>query len=358
MSSPGIEGISGVFDIIVVGLLCGLLVGLAVTASAHWIGRRFKLLDHPDGGRKRHKTSTPLVGGIGLYGGLTIGIVICSLSFDHMDRLLFIIFAITTAFFITGLMDDRKPLGAWLRLGIGIGALALAFVIAPELRLETLWFSGTRISLELGWFALPFTVFCILCLKHGANMMDGLNGLFLGTAAIWMILLLPWLSPQSVVLLAGVGGALFVLLIANLQGRLFTGDSGTNMMSALIGLVAVDAYVQQDGALSAAYLASCFLIPVLDMGRLMIYRQLKGRRAFAPDRNHFHHYLHRKLQNSNLAVAVYLTLNALPALHTYLGVPLPVAIVLQCAGYVMALHWCATTAPAENSIPKTAPEKG
>jgi UDP-GlcNAc:undecaprenyl-phosphate GlcNAc-1-phosphate transferase len=336
----------GVADITTLGIAAGAAVAFAAAWWARPLGVRLGVMDKPDGARKLHAAPTPLVGGIGLFLALALGLALSGTVFPQSSQAVGAIAAVSAVFFLLGFMDDRAHLNPWLRLAVGVAGAGAAALLVPELRVRHLWFTDLGFDVGLNVFALPFTVFCVLCLKHGANLADGLNGLLLGMGLIWLALLAPWLTPQTALLLLPVGGALAVLLAANLRGRLFTGDSGAYMMSSLIGFAAIEAYTSHRGGMPALYLAACFLIPVLDMGRVMAVRIRRGTGAFTPGRDHLHHYLKDWTGSSNRAVAIYLLLCATPALHAYLSVPLAVVLLLQLGGYGAVLSAGRGRAPA------------
>jgi UDP-GlcNAc:undecaprenyl-phosphate GlcNAc-1-phosphate transferase len=85
----------------------------------------------------------------------------------------------------------------------------------------------------------------------------------------------------------------FVVLMFNVQGRLFLGDCGSYGVTFVLGLLALIAYVQ--GRLTIETITVWFFIPVMDCLRLIITRRLEGRSPAAPDKNHFHHRLQSKL---------------------------------------------------------------
>lgn len=329
--------VTGAMDVTTLGVLAGTLVATATALWARPLGVRLGVIDKPDGGRKLHANPTPLVGGVGLYLALLAGLALTLVAFGEVSPAAGGVFVVATVFFLLGFMDDRQHINPWARLAVGILGAAFAASWVPELRVHHLWFPDLGFTLPLSLAAVPFTVFCLLCLKHGSNLSDGLNGLFLGMCAIWLVLLAPFLTPRTAVMLLPVAGALAVLLFANLKGRLFTGDSGAYMMSSLVGFAAIEAYNHHQGGMPALYLAACFLIPVLDMGRVMAVRIARGTGAFTPGRDHLHHYLKDWTGSSNRAVAVYLSLCALPALHIYLGAPLVVVMTLQMLAYLAVL---------------------
>jgi UDP-GlcNAc:undecaprenyl-phosphate GlcNAc-1-phosphate transferase len=344
---------SGTVELTTLGLLMGGTVALATAAWARPIGNRLGIIDKPDGGRKLHATPTPLVGGVGLFLALVVGWILVAGTFEQVPPAVTGIALVSTAFFVLGFLDDRQHINPWLRLGVGILGTGLVATLVPSLRVPALWFSDLGFTLPLGLAAVPFTMFCVLCLKHGSNLADGLNGLFLGMCMIWLLLLAPWLTPETSVLLMPAAAALAILLVANLKSRLFTGDSGAYMMSALIGFAAIEAYTTHKGGMPALYLGACFLIPVLDMGRVMALRIRRGTGAFTPGRDHLHHYLKDALGTPNRAVAVYLVLCGIPALHAYLTLPLLLVMVMQMAAYGIALSLRPAKAPATASSRRT-----
>ena len=354
------HAVYGVADITTLGILAGCCLALATAVWARPLGVTLGVIDKPDGGRKLHASPTPLVGGIGLCLALIAGFVLQYGVFEHPSPAVTGIFLVSAVFFMLGFMDDRRHINPWLRLIVGIVGTGLVAFAVPELRVQHLWLPDLGFTLNLGFAALPFTVFCLLCLKHGSNLSDGLNGLFLGMCIIWMMLLAPWMTPQTSLLLIPTAGALAVLLLANMEGRLFTGDSGAYMMSSLIGFAAIEAYTSHKGGMPALYLGACFLIPVLDMGRVMALRIKRGTGAFTPGRDHLHHYLKDWTGSSNRAVAVYLTLCAIPALHAYLGAPLVLVMALQMLSYVsvLTIHRGRATAPRVARIEQQQPVYG
>lgn len=331
------HAVYGVADVTTLGILAGCSLALATAVWARPLGVTLGVIDKPDGGRKLHASPTPLVGGIGLCLAMVAGFLLQYAVFGRPSPAVTGIFLVSAVFFLLGFMDDRQHINPWMRLIVGIIGTGMVAIAVPELRVQHLWLPDLGFTVNLGYAALPFTVFCLLCLKHGSNLSDGLNGLFLGMCIIWMALLAPWMTPQTSLLLIPAAGALAVLLLANLKGRLFTGDSGAYMMSSLIGFAAIDAYTSHKGGMPALYLGACFLIPVLDMGRVMAVRIKRGTGAFTPGRDHLHHYLKDWTGSSNRAVAVYLPLCALPALHAYLGSPLILVMALQMLCYLGVL---------------------
>ena len=56
-------------------LLCAFVLTLLLTPLAGWVGRRYGLVDHP-GGRRRHKGVIPRTGGLALFGGFFLTVLL------------------------------------------------------------------------------------------------------------------------------------------------------------------------------------------------------------------------------------------------------------------------------------------
>ncbi len=295
-----------------------LLTGLVVR-HAHRLGSMLGVIDIPDGTRKLHSVATPQVGGLALL--LTFLGYIVATSFTGsrpFDQDIAWV-AVTFAFFWVGMKDDQKHLTPLFRLSALGLSVAILNLLDPTTMIAALNFTDLGITIGLGVWALPFTIFTILCFQNASNMADGMNCLFLGVGLIWVGLLLPWASGASFDILAMLGVSLAILIVANHRGRLFTGDSGTYFLAALIGLLSIKIYNDNYGTLSAGYLAICFLIPVIDMGRILVQRAVKTGHPFEPDHQHLQHLLLRITGSRTVTLAIYWALCALPALHLVNG---------------------------------------
>jgi len=292
-----------------------LLGTMCVVLYASALGRLLGIQDHPDGNLKTHDQTTPLVGGPGMFVAFFLYLFITEHLLGMASPYSFAIILCVAVFFAVGLMDDRQQLPPWLRLTV-LGLVVLATNLAdPTTALRVLVFPEIGLTIPLGFMAIPFTIFTALCFQNSANMMDGMNGLLLGSGFIWLALLSPFILPATTGLFVVFLLALLILFAGNMMGRLFSGDSGSYMLAIVVTLTAITTYNFHGGRLSAGYMAICFLVPTIDMGRLMTQRLIAGKNPFTPDRNHLHHLLLLLTGSRALTLAIYWTLCALPALY-------------------------------------------
>lgn len=277
--------------------LLGAFMAAIVGRNALWLGQRFQLMDVPDGsnGRKRHKAPTPLVGGL----GFTLAVLAAAalfLAIRDLNGLRIVVVWLMVAIgflFLLGAADDRWHLSPLFRLA-GIALFFLApILLVPYFRLDELVFSvpGWVVAMP-GLIGVGFTLLCMVGLKNAVNMADGKNGLVLGQAIIWSLVLFVHLPASLHLLHIAAFGAVVVLFLFNMRGRLFLGDGGSYAISGYFGLMAVVAWNHRGPALHADDIALIFALPVFDTLRLMVHRVIAGKTPFTPGRDHLHHYLY------------------------------------------------------------------
>lgn len=285
------------FILFVLGAGIAFLVG----HNGRAIGNRLGLLDFPDGegGRKLHANITPLVGGLAVIVAALLAVaVLWGQDVPESHRALLGWFATTvTGMYLIGIADDRFGLTARFRLGMAGALLLLAIARVPQFNLGFLLFTGQdQLILLSGLAGLAFTLLCLVGLLNAVNMADGKNGLVIGQALIWSLIMgvrLPdWLLP----LVAAVAGALVVLFYFNMKGRLFLGDGGSYVLSAIFGLLAIVGWNEGFADFRVDDIALIFAVPVFDTLRLMVQRTLRGTSPFTAGSDHLHHYLGARWQ--------------------------------------------------------------
>lgn len=295
----------------------GLLLALIVGANAERIGSTLSLLDFPDtdGGRKRHATITPLVGGIAIAGASVGGALLALQAAASPVQAVHLAWLAGTvaAMFCIGVADDRYHLSPVLRLGAALSVLLLVVSEAPDFSLSFLRFSGQDQLWLLGGWGDGFTLLCLVGLLNAVNMADGKNGIVIGMGLIWTVVLAVHAPAGLLPVLTAAGAALAVLWGYNMRGRLFLGDGGSYAISALFGLLAIYAYNHNFEVMRADDVAVMFAIPVFDTVRLMVTRLLQRRSPFEGDRNHLHHHLHARIGWPR-GLWVYLAMVGLPNL--------------------------------------------
>jgi len=301
-------------------LLPALLVSaMSGTAVRRW-APRWGLIDRPSE-RKNHGRAVPTGGGLAIWLGvvgplaaaqLTLWLLIAGIL--PADRLLpeplavhlpglwqrsahlWALLAGGTALMIVGLVDDRRGLHWSIRLA----AQTLVAVVMVLL--------GWRLSLfvELPWLTGTLSVLWIVGLTNSFNMLDNMDGLSAGVAAIAAGILAAVMlgapdpaggdQPQLFVggfLLVLVGSLLGFLLHNRPPARLFMGDGGSYLVGYLIAMATLTATFAGASTPRHAILAPlCVLaVPLYDTATVVMIRLRAGRSPFSADRRHFSHRL-------------------------------------------------------------------
>jgi UDP-GlcNAc:undecaprenyl-phosphate/decaprenyl-phosphate GlcNAc-1-phosphate transferase len=297
------------------------IIGLIVGTYASEFGTRLGLVDRP-GGRKLHRSPTPLMGGLALLAGLlpVLAIYMVTSEPEGIGHWALTSFAITmSGCALLGLLDDRYTIPARPRFVAAFLLFGVLLIVEPRFGLAMLHFEALAEPVVLGriggWF---FTVFVLLGFMNAVNMADGKNGLVIGLSTIWALVIVASGPVGLLPVLIPLAAMLTILLGFNMRGALFLGDGGTYGLSAVIGLAATYSYNFQNGLMAADQLILLFLVPITDMMRLIAHRLWQGRSPMSPDRDHLHHYLLRAFGWPG-GLVIYLAL---------VGIPNGIAVVL------------------------------
>ena len=281
-------------------LLAAFFVAGVVIPAIDGPTHRFGLIDHPDH-RKRHANPTPLTGGLGIFAGFVVALLILGLPMAPYWSLILGMIVLL----LTGLADDLIEVSASARLLIQIGVGCL-MVYGGGLSVNMLGevFGPAYGPVGLGFFAGPFTVACVVFMVNAINMSDGLDGLAGGSGLfIFALLALAgWMSGASmdlVVIPMMLALATLGFLVHNLRmpgrerARAFLGDAGSMMMGFAIAWLAVAIYKDPDSEIQAISMAWILIVPGMDTLALFFRRIHLGKSPFAPDRTHLHHIFRR-----------------------------------------------------------------
>jgi UDP-GlcNAc:undecaprenyl-phosphate GlcNAc-1-phosphate transferase len=285
-----------VFMININAVLVALFVSVMMSVALQPVAARYGLLDIP-GGRKKHCSPTPVIGGIAVYSGMLAAMLV---DFPPSSLILSLMLA-SGVLLAIGVVDDYKGVGPAKRLVAEVVAVALVMSIGGLTVTETglVW---PGVSIELGWLGLVLTVVGVVGMVNAFNMMDGIDGLASGVVLISLlgILLFSNITGDSTqagfvaILIVSVG--VFFLRNLGVFGRkIFLGDAGSMMLgfSVMVLLLDMAQSSSAHSSFSAIDALWCVAIPLFDIITLIVRRILKGVHPFKPDRTHLHHVMMR-----------------------------------------------------------------
>lgn len=272
--------------------------------------RKFGFYDQPNQ-RKVHKQAIPRMGGIAFLPSLALGFAVTMLLYYtnvgmpvefHYSSVLMVIGA--SIIFLLGVMDDLVDLPAnfkFVVLSIGSSALPIC-----NLALDNLhgFFGLYEIPV---WVAYPLTVFVIMTIVNSLNLIDGIDGLASGIAAICLAFFVYLYADVRYmvfdVMSAAMLGSVLAFMGFNIFGKvgrmkIFMGDAGSLILGYVLAYLAIkylmvtkqDVYTHVNPIL---VVYSMFIVPVFDLVRVAVTRIASGIPMFHADQRHIHHILMR-----------------------------------------------------------------
>lgn len=309
--------------ILIASLITAFVITYFVIPVIIKVSFKRNIFDSP-GKRKVHKVEKPSMGGIAMFIGLCLSLLIW-LPWQGIVEFKYILGAMILMVII-GIRDDLIPLKPIVKL-LGQFVAALMVIYLFELRVSS--FYGL-----FGDFPLPdaiailITLFVIIVITNSYNLIDGLDGLASSVALVALISFGVWFYlvghqefnqliagnnyqigdplPDALmicVIIAAFIGAIAAFLRFNWEpSKIFMGDTGALLIGFSLSFLAIY-FLDINAKLpvgnpykteSPIATAMCVLVvPLFDTLRIFIVRISKGQSPFSPDKGHVHHVLAR-----------------------------------------------------------------
>jgi UDP-GlcNAc:undecaprenyl-phosphate GlcNAc-1-phosphate transferase len=241
-----------------------------------------------------HERSTPLLGGIGIFIGLTVGLwLTVADGAIPLTKELGGIFGGVALLFVAGLVDDIRALPPLAKLAIQIGAAVL--VLATGTDVQLIHTRPIAWALALLWLVGMTNAFNLL------DNMDGLAATLAGIAFAFFAIDAVTIHPNDTILALSLAGALACLgflpfnLRPNGKALVFMGDSGSQLLGFLLAALGLSASWKVAGSTVATLLLPILVlaVPILDTTLVTVARLLEGRPIYQGGRDHTSHRLVR-----------------------------------------------------------------
>lgn len=268
--------------------VCAGVLPVCIALAHRWL-----LYDQP-GPLKVHHRPIPRVGGVAMMIGLAASIFLTSPGLLQSHRLPVLAILLV---WCASLADDVKSLAPLTRLAVHFVAGTLFLL------------GGLRLILT-GIFAVDYllTCFFVAFVVNSMNLLDGMDGLAAGTAAVASIGFVPLFAgatePFSPGLAGGLLGVCGAFLFFNFPpARVFMGDAGSTLLGIVFAFLMLE-WVQTQPSSQSLVLVAMFLgLPLVD-ALAAILRRLRTRSSpFQGDRDHFYDLLLRRGWSANRILA-------------------------------------------------------
>ena len=270
-----------------------LTVSLGMIPVARYLSFRFGITSIP-GGRRQEAQAMPKLGGLAIFAGFTVAILLAQLlpvpRFDPYEiiRLAGLIIGGLTIF-VLGVIDDLHGLNYFhiFLVQILTAAIAITFQIFIEFFNNPL--TGVQTDPWSPVVTITLTMFWLILMMNTVNLLDGSDGLAAGIALIAALVLFlnsalrqePPQTSVSLLPLAFAGAVLGFLLHNFSPARIYMGGSAW-FLGYVLGALSI---------IGGAKMATILLVmglPLMDLGWQIVNRIRIGHNPFRGDRGHLH----------------------------------------------------------------------
>ena len=280
-----------------------IVLSLLLVPAVREYARNREIIDTP-GGHKSHRAPVPYLGGVAMVAAFSVAMVIgvvvrrsaqfddgqISITFgnlfsqgDGLVRELAVVLGLALVFAAMGLIDDLRGLSPVFRfvVGLGLATVLVAYGVVLESPLPD-------------WLDMVISVVWILGMTNAFNLLDNIDGLAAGTAAIasGAFFVIAILNDQqySALLAIGLAGAMLGFLRSNFApATIYMGDAGSlfiGFMMAYLGLK-MRTNVAEIPQLFAPVLV--LGVAVLDTTVVVVSRLRRGLSPFTGGQDHLSH---------------------------------------------------------------------
>jgi len=335
-----------------------LIASMGLTVPVRQLALRFGMVDHP-GPRKVHVQPMPLLGGLAIYLGVLIALLL-SMDGPALTQVIGILTGATLVAVI-GMLDDRGLLHHQIKL---FGAMPAAAVILLASGIRAQVFSNIWPGRPGIWADTALTLVWVVGITASFSILDHMDGLCAGVAAMASLFFAIFALESGQLLVstmaAAVLGAAAGFLRWNFKpAKIFMGDGGAMFLGFLMATLALKLRPVLAAGHNAAWLIPVFILgaAIFDTTLISVSRSRRGFLPFTtPGKDHTAHRLSNLFKGQRTAVLLMYALGAffgllalaishLPARPAYAVAALAAVAVL---GAVPLLE----RAPYERQTPK------
>jgi UDP-GlcNAc:undecaprenyl-phosphate GlcNAc-1-phosphate transferase len=245
-----------------------------------------------------HKKPTALLGGIAIYLGISVALLIVA-DFTSILPHFFrtsaalnlpssgaVIWLGMTFLFILGLLDDFIHIKPQTKL---VGQILVASLVT-FLGFRLHWFTSLTVDTMV-------TMAWIVGITNAFNLLDNMDGLCTGIALIAAVFLsfLFWdVMPQASLIAMALAGSLAAFLVYNFNpASIFMGDCGSLVIGFMLAVLSLNFSETQSAMVFSNFAVPVMLllVPIFDTTLVTFIRLLSGRKASVGGRDHTSHRL-------------------------------------------------------------------
>lgn len=236
-----------------------------------------------------------------ILGGVFFSIILIFNFYNEYLFLKFIIFSLL----ILGLLSDKNLIpNPKIRFFIQT-IILFSLVIVENLKVHTVSITFLDNLLKYELFNIFFTVFCFAILINGSNFLDGLNGILSGYCLLILCSLIcidiysQQVEIENIEFIRFVFWLILIFFIFNIFGFVYLGDSGSYIISTIIGIILIEIYAK-NLFISPYYIAVMLWYPAFENLFSLIRRIGNTKNISNADKLHLHQLIFRFLKSKKI----------------------------------------------------------
>ena len=286
-------------------------IAFALTPACVKIAAKIGAIDVPEDDRRVHKKPIPRLGGLAIFLGVAISILIIV----PISKQLIGILISGTLITLVGIMDDIHHLSAKKKLFFQIICALI------------LYFAGIKINFIAhpfadGYLFFPSAISCIITLvwivgiTNTINLIDGLDGLASGVTAIasFSMAYIAYMNDRpevALITLAIAGGTLGFLPFNFNPAKIFMGDGGSLFLGMMLATISIIGPMKGAAAIATVVPVLILGLPIFDTAFAIYRRMIRGTSIMEADKEHIHHRILSKGMNQRKTVIILYALSGI-----------------------------------------------
>jgi len=265
--------------------IAAFLIALAVSYIATPLIAKFALkinfVDHPSG-KKVHTQPTPLLGGAAIYFSFITALSLAA----HADKVFIGVLVGGTVIMVIGVIDDKFKLAPRFKL---LGQIIAALITVMM---------GVQVAfIKIPFISMLFTFIWLIGMTNAFNLIDNINGLSGGIAAIssFFFGVLAFIHGDMIIAVASLAlmGACLGFLRYNFpKADIFMGDTGSLFLGFTLASIAVAGSWETSSVTTSLAIPILILgYPIFDVALVTVTRLLEGRPISMGGKDHSSHRL-------------------------------------------------------------------
>lgn len=259
---------------------------LVLTPVAMAVAARGEMFDQP-GGHKSHASPVPYLGGVAIVVAFAAAVIGAAIIYPPESGVgeLWVVLLLAVGLAFVGLADDLRNLSPVVRIA------------AEVLCAVQLWRMDAGVTLTGDQiFDLALTVLWVVGITNAFNLLDNMDGLAAGQAAVCSITIFAVAAANDQFLVAALAIALAGCAVGFLRhnfypARIYMGDGGALFIGFLIAYLGIKLRFRDSAFESFLVPVLVCSLPIMDTTLVTISRFSTGRSPFQGGQDHFSHRL-------------------------------------------------------------------